>query len=775
MTQHPPNRLAASTSPYLLQHARNPVEWYPWGEEAFEAARRRGVPIFLSIGYSTCYWCHVMERESFEDPAIAALLNEHFVCVKVDREERPDVDDVYMQATLAVRGQGGWPMTLFLEPASLKPFWCATYIPPAPRHQMPGLPRVVEGISNAWTHQRESVLAQADAIAEAVGHELTQGPPPTALGSAHAADAVAALLRLFDRTHGGFGSAPKFPQPVYLDLLLGARRHAAPETVSAIDAALRHTLDRMACGGIHDHLAGGFHRYSVDAHWTVPHFEKMLYDNALLAATYARASAELGEPAYARVASGVCEYLLREMRLPGGAFASAQDAEVHHREGLNYLWTTDQLVSTLGPDDARFAADLFGVSRGPNFQDPHHPDDPPASVLRLDDRPDRLAQRLGFPADTFLDRFDRVRRTLYDARLTRDQPARDDKVLTAWNGLAIDALAQAGALLRRPDLVAAAAAAARFVLTALRTPSGGLLRVWRDGRAHTDAFLEDYVFLALGLLALDDAEPSGPWLGHTRDLMAKARDLFRDADGSWFDAGAQARDLFVRPRSAHDGALPAASTVTLHVLLDLAARGAGTGVADDALRLLRSISGRIHASPTGSANAVRALLRVFADPGLRERAIHLGVVDPGAVAARATTGPGDFTPVEILADVDRVALAPGEPARVQLKVRVAPGYHVIAADPGPNQQGLIPFRVTSQGGRGLGVYADYPPGTPYPPGVTSSEQVLVYAGEFDLEAVLEPDGEWDGRPLLAVVFQACTDSECLAPSVLELDIAIDRP
>ncbi|MCU0689633.1 MAG: DUF255 domain-containing protein, partial [Phycisphaerales bacterium] len=346
----PSNRLAAERSPYLLQHAHNPVDWWPWGPEALAEARRRDVPIFLSIGYSTCYWCHVMERECFENATIGRQMSEQFLCIKVDREERPDLDDVYMAAVQMLTGHGGWPMSVFLEPHTLKPFWAGTYFPPVPARGLPSFPQVLTRLSTAWSARRSEVLQQADSVAEALRERLALSEvTPVLVGPKHVGMAVQTLLTIFDRTDGGFGRAPKFPQPVYLDLLLTVRQHLGEEGVrAAADHALKLTLDRMATGGMFDQLAGGFHRYSVDTHWLVPHFEKMLYDQAQLLPVYAQASIIYGDPWYAQIARRIATYLRTEMTSPHGAFYSAQDAEVDGREGLNYVWTPRQITDALG-------------------------------------------------------------------------------------------------------------------------------------------------------------------------------------------------------------------------------------------------------------------------------------------------------------------------------------------------------------------------------------------------------------------------------------------
>ncbi len=783
------NRLAGETSPYLLQHAHNPVDWYPWGDEAFAEARRRNVPVFLSIGYATCYWCHVMERESFENEAVAAAMNDGFVCVKVDREERPDVDDLYMAATQTLSGRGGWPMTCFLEPEGRRPFWAGTYFPPEPRMGMPGLPQVLRAISDAWSGKRDDLLEQAREVAGHVAAHLAAVGAPVAVGLGQVGEAARTLLGMLDRVHGGFGAAPKFPQPVFLELLLDVRENAGDEaTTQAVDQAVRLTLDRMACGGIHDHVGGGFHRYSVDERWLVPHFEKMLYDNAQLAALYARAARVYGDEFYARTARDTVEYVLREMTLHseaaaaeaslggepvmGGPFFSAQDAEVGGHEGVNYLWTPEQVREALG-GDGEFAIKVYGLDKGPNFRDPHHPDDPPANVLRLADRPENLAKAMGMEPSAFLARLDSVNRKLYSVRAARPQPRLDDKVLTSWNGLMIAGMARAGTALGEPRYIHAAGRAADFVLGGMRDEGGELLRTCRAGQAKIPGFLEDYAFFIDGLLALHAAEGgsgTGMRLDQARTLADQASMLFGDpVHGGYFDTRAGQSDLFVRARSTHDGAIPSGSSAMLHALIELYERTAAQNYLDQAVACVASVSAAIARSPISAANATRAVLRLIASG--EAIAQRLGALGPEPAAGDIEDAAGEgFTPVEIYAATDRIQVGTGTPAELQLVLKIADGYHINAADPGPGGAGLMPLRVGVINGSGITVYADYPKGEPYGPG----GELLVHRGQLELTVAVERSGEWSGRPILALTYQACTDSECLAPTTAELDVAVDR-
>ncbi len=777
---HGPNRLAQESSPYLLQHAHNPVNWWPWCAEAFEEARRRDVPVFLSIGYSTCYWCHVMERESFEDDATAAVMNERFVAIKLDREERPEIDDIYMAATQVLTGHGGWPMSVFLEPTGLRPFWTGTYYPPAPRHGLPSFKQVLEGMSDAYAEKRPEVMEQARRLGEAVEEHLASGGDPdgraVAIGKSQVSGAVGALLKMFDRTDGGFGRAPKFPQPVYLDLLIDARRHAGDDgTKAAIDQALRFTLDRMAAGGMFDQIGGGFHRYSVDAHWTVPHFEKMLYDNALLLGVYADAARAYGDGAYARVVGRTIEYLLREMVIGGRAFATAQDAEVDGREGLNYVWTRAQVMESLGEEDGTWACRVYGLETGPNFKDPHHPNEPAVNVLRLEDRPERVAAGLGMDEAEFVKRLDRVNAGLMRARSGRKQPHLDDKIIAGWNGLLIAGLARAGDLDSRA--LGAARRAANFIIEHMVDEEGTLYRIAKVGTDGTvgvkhAAPLEDYAFVMHGLttLALRSEQDRQTGVTVARALAARARDQFWDEDGGGFyDTIPEAPDLFVRARSTYDGAIPCGTSVMIHALIDLHELTGERAYLEDAVGAMAAISGAIASSPVSTANSTRALLRLLAG----------GMIEDAGEPAQAGDDEeqGLRTPVEVYAGVDRVNLGEDAPAEVMLKVRILPGYHVISPrspvfESDAGSPSLVPLHVHVINGTGVRAYADYPVGV----ALEGGAGINGIKGEFEMRVALEREVgvAWSGTPLLAITFQACTATECERVRMLELDVAIDR-
>jgi uncharacterized protein YyaL (SSP411 family) len=543
------NQLAGETSPYLLQHAGNPVDWRPWGEEAFALARELDRPVLLSVGYSACHWCHVMERESFEDEATAQLMNDNFVSIKVDREERPDVDGLYMTAVVSQTGQGGWPMTVFLLPDG-RPFYGGTYFPPEARGGLPGFGQVLEGIAEAYRERRELVERQASEMAANL-QEGRLGPPPAGfqLTEATLLDALLTLRGQHDERNGGFGRAPKFPPHSVLTFLLRMHRRSGSE--EALAMALR-TLRHMADGGIHDQLGGGFHRYAVDAIWLVPHFEQMLYDNALLARAYLAAWQVTGDEQWREVAEGVLDYLLRELALEHGGFASAQDADTDGVEGATFTWTPAQLRAVLSAEDAEFAEKTWGVTGEGNFEG--------ATVLSLVAAPEGAEGRA---------RLARVRAKLLEARAARPQPALDDKALASWNGMALAALAEGARLCRRPDLLAAAERCAAFLLGPLSRPDGGLWRTHRAGRSQVPGFLDDYAQVAVGLHELYLATRDHAYLVESRRLALLACERFGAPDGAFFDTAHDAEQLVARPRELDDNPTPSGSATLAALLVRL--------------------------------------------------------------------------------------------------------------------------------------------------------------------------------------------------------------
>ncbi len=582
-SQRHTNRLANETSPYLLQHAHNPVDWFPWGPDALTRAKLLDRPIFLSIGYAACHWCHVMERESFEDEATAVFLNDHFIAIKVDREERPDLDQVYMGAVQALTGGGGWPMSVFLTPEG-RPFYGGTYFPDTPRHGLPSFRQLLEGIDLAWRTQRAEleqtgvrlvaglVAGTRTAASEAPGPDLLERAVTLIEGSA-------------DAINGGWGGAPKFPQPMTIELLL--RRAAAGES-RALPVA-RRALDRMADGGIHDQLGGGFHRYATDGRWLVPHFEQMLYDNAQLARVYLHAWALTGEVRHRTVAMGTLDYLLRELRTADGAFAASQDADTGGVEGATFTWRAEEIRGALGEDAALFST-AYGVTAGGNWEG--------VTILSRVRTGAELAQLYGLPVREVEDRLATARERLLALRGDRPQPARDDKALAAWNGLAIGALADAarmlgfaaeaagadgegaagGAIAGNATLAAAARRyreaaeqAVTTILDGLLSPDGRLGRSWKDGRVSGQGVLEDYANLADGLLALYEATFEERWFTAARGLMDSVLTRFTDPDGGFFDTATDHERLVTRPKDSQDNATPSGGAMATFVLLRLAA------------------------------------------------------------------------------------------------------------------------------------------------------------------------------------------------------------
>jgi uncharacterized protein YyaL (SSP411 family) len=584
------NALAQETSPYLLQHRDNPVDWLPWGQEALARAQRLDRPLLVSIGYSACHWCHVMERESFEDAGVAALMNERFVCVKVDREERPDVDAIYMEAVQGMTGRGGWPLNVFLTPEGV-PFYGGTYFPPEPRYGAPSWREVLVAVLDAWVERGAEFSAARDQIAGQLtgGGHLQPSQEPVTVPALDGA--VAALERYFDPDHGGFGKAPKFPQAPVIEFLLARARTSAGPRADGVEAAMAlDTLHAIAAGGIHDQLAGGFHRYSVDATWTVPHFEKMLYDTALLARAYVQAYEISGEQALADTCRRSLDWALREMRAPHGGFYCAVDADSEGAEGAYYVWTAAEIRTALG-DDADAAIAWLGVTEKGNFSDPHHPR-PGSNVLTAAGPEPEPEQR------------ERIRRRLLAVRAERTPPALDDKCLTSWNALMISALADAGAALEEPRYLEAANACAEFVLGSLRDERGRLLRCYAGATARLDAYLEDHAFLLEALLALFEATCQQRWLdeatGLAHDIIARFSDPER---GGFFATAADSEPLIARRKDLEDSPIPAgpsSAALGLLRLAELSAVEAYRSAAMGTLALLAEIAPR-HPAAFGHA------------------------------------------------------------------------------------------------------------------------------------------------------------------------------
>ena len=652
-----PNRLAQETSPYLLQHANNPVDWYPWGPEALAKAQSDVKPIFLSIGYAACHWCHVMEHESFEDEQTARYLNDHFVPIKVDREERPDLDAIYMEAVQAMTGRGGWPMSVFLTPDG-KPFYGGTYFPNSARYGMPSFRDVLEGVAEVWSDRRGEAEDSGNRVAAAIAAEQlgrragraasapTTTTPPATGGTPRPQDAaqraendpldgaileaaVARLADTFDWANGSWGGAPKFPQSMTLEFLL--RRAVGPDDAGAISATpnedparerllrmVTKTLDAMADGGIRDQLGGGFHRYSTDEVWLAPHFEKMLYDNAQLARVYLHAWQLTGEPRYRDVAESTIDYVAREMTVPESGFTASQDADSEGEEGRFYVWTLPEIEAVLGDsgdsgDNAALFATAYDVRTIGNWEG--------KTILRRVRSDAELQALFGSGADSteIPTRLARARGRLFEARERRVRPARDDKALASWNGLMLAAVAEAGRALDRADYRDLAERNATFLLERLRTPEGRLRRSWKDGRATLNGYLEDYANVAEGLLALYETTFDPRWFAAARELMDAALDHFADPEGGLFDTSDDHETLVARPKGLQDNAVPSGNAMAVTVLLKLAAWTGEGRYRDAAEAALRTVVPYLGRYPTGFAQWLIAF--DFALAPVREIAI----------------------------------------------------------------------------------------------------------------------------------------------------------
>ena len=647
------NQLIHETSPYLLQHAHNPVDWYAWGEEALRKAKEFDRPILLSVGYSACHWCHVMERESFENEEIAQIMNENFVSIKVDREERPDIDAIYMQAVQALTGQGGWPMTVFLLPDG-RPFYGGTYFPPRDRQYgreaMPGFPRVLMTMAEAYKNHREQIEEQAAQI----GDYLQKRSSAPLMGRGSAAPLGALPLEMlgtasrelaaaFDSTHGGFGNAPKFPNTMSLEFLLRMHLHRERGEIGSKATApekeiVETTLRKMANGGIYDQLGGGFHRYSVDAEWLTPHFEKMLYDNALLSRVYLHAYLLTGDPFYRRIVEETLDYVAREMVSPEGGFYSTQDADSEGVEGKFFTWTPEEVKAILSEKIAELFMLYYDVTEQGNFEG--------KNILHVERDAHAVADAAHVTLERLQHALQRGRAALFAAREQRVKPGRDEKILTSWNGLMLRSFAEAARHLGRADYLQIAEKNAGFLLERLMR-EGRVLRAYKDGRAKVKGFLEDYTFLADGLLALYEADFEPRWFVEARRLVDEAIRLFGDEqNGGFFDTGSDAEELVSRPKDIMDNALPAGNSMAIDVLLRLAAFTGEEGYRQRADDYLRSLADIMAQHPQSFGHALGAL--DFAMSPVKEFAI---IGDGQASDTRALLGVinGRFLPNSVLA------------------------------------------------------------------------------------------------------------------------------
>jgi uncharacterized protein YyaL (SSP411 family) len=737
----PANRLANEASPYLQLHAHNPVDWYPWGDEAFARARAEDKPIFLSVGYSTCFWCHVMEREVFSNREIAAVMNEHFINIKVDREERPDIDEIYMMATQLLTGSGGWPNSVFLTPQG-EPFFAGTYFPPEDQGRRPGFPRVLARLSDAWENRREDVL-QAAARARAQIETQTAAPP----SSNTSFDPKQLLIRAADQLeqsyeseHGGFSERTKFPNPTKLELLLTA--HQAGANAQALEI-VTHTLDEMALGGIYDHLGGGFHRYSTERTWSIPHYEKMLYDNAQLLGLYARAFEITGRPLYMQVTLDIANYLEREMRHAEGGFYAAQDAEVDGHEGKSYLWTRQEIESLLGPTRA---ADFLSVYQLAPMQE----GDGDALRVSLPIEPALEHHQAKSDAE-LLARFAKDRGVLLKARQQRKQPLRDDKVLAAWNGLTIRGLVEAARATKRPDFLKLAESAANFVLERLLDEDGALHRSYISGQVREQAVLDDYAYLADALLALHSATGNPRWLAAARGLADRMIRDFEDTTSGGFYLTSGSPDLFARPRRIADDVEPSGPGVALRVLLTLADRTTEARYSQAAQRTIAAFGGAFERSPAEVGTAVAAVADAAAQPvtaGLAEKhptqsLALLRSEDHVRIGARRAAGDGSLV----------------------VSVTIDPGWHINA------NPASLPFLVATAveiEGSDQRLAIEYPEGTPFAPSF-SPEAISTYQGAIEIPLEFGPSGR-DAATGIAVRYQACDETRCLPPATSRIDL-----
>jgi uncharacterized protein YyaL (SSP411 family) len=668
------NRLAAEKSPYLLQHAHNPVDWFPWGEEAFAKARAEDRPIFLSIGYATCHWCHVMERESFESVEIASILNASYVPIKVDREERPDIDHVYMTVCQALTGSGGWPLTVILTPDA-RPFLAGTYFPPESRFGRPGLRDVLYQVLSAWEGQRHRVEDVAGQIVEAVRGEFA-GHPGERPDASLLTKAFEHLVQRFDEEYGGFGTAPKFPTPHQLTFLL--RYHARTGDGRALDMVER-TLRWIRRGGVYDQLGFGAHRYSTDREWLVPHFEKMLYDQALLLVAYAETHQSTGDPLYASVAREIAAYVTRDLTAPEGAFFSAEDADSEGEEGKFYVWTSEEIASLLGPEEAALFARVYGAEPKGNWIDPAMGHLAGTNILHLTEDPIAVARETGLDPAAMAKRLERDRTALLEARSRRPRPLRDDKVLTAWNGLMVAALAKASVALDEPRLAEAAVRAMSFLERNLVRSDGRLFARWRDGEAAHLGYLDDYAFLAWGSLELYEATFDPRHLERALALAGDMERLFWDErEGAFFFTGSDAAPLLARTKEIYDGAIPSGNSVAVQVLLRLARMTGRSELERRAEETVRAFAGSLARLPGAHTQLLGALDFAF---GPTREVVVAGPAGAPETQALLRVARAGFSPRTVF-----LLREPGEPGEAlarlapfiaaQLPVNGAPAAYV---------------------------------------------------------------------------------------------------
>ena len=723
------NRLIHETSPYLLLHAHNPVEWYPWDDEALARAKKENKLIFLSVGYSTCYWCHVMEREVFSNPEIAALMNKDFINIKIDREERPDLDEIYMTATQLLTQRGGWPNSVFLTP-DLKPFYAGTYFPPTDVPGRPGFPTILDAVHEAWVTRETEVIESANQISDTIElatsrgfRALTATLPDRSLTTA----ALDYLRTTYSHAYGGFGGAPKFPSPANLEFLLSEYGRVADESLLKM---VTYTLDMMAYGGMYDQIGGGFHRYSVDAKWLVPHFEKMLYDNAQLAKVYLQAHQLTQEPRYRRIAEEIFSFVFREMTAPEGGFYAALDAETDAEEGKYYVWTADEIQKILGKKQAARFAEVYGVDKGPNFEG--------KNVLYVPN---------GAAAEDVLKEVESARERLLTARFDREYPLLDTKIIVNWNGLMIDALAYGYQVLGKERYLIAASKAAQFILDTLKKPDGELCHTYTAGVVKQDVYLDDYAFFVQGLLGLYQATGDEEWLNSAKGLTDAMIQLFwDDKNGGFYYTKADAKHLIVRTKKPYDSAIPSGNAVAVANLLAF-----GTDYRGYAEETLQSFAQSMSQSPSSFMYMHIALNRYLT------AGEDSGAATPSIVSATA----------EVKSQDNGIY-------NIELSLKIAADWHINANPAG--QDNLIPTTIT--------VGADIPfeiISVAYPKGRStrfefSSESLNVYEENLTIPLLLKqkPNMKYDESvPItLQLTYQPCNETECLLPQTLDIPLEV---
>ncbi len=753
------NRLINETSPYLLLHAHNPVDWYPWGDEAISRAKKENKPIFLSVGYSTCYWCHVMERKVFSHTEIAKQMNENFINIKIDREERPDLDEIYMTATQLLIQHGGWPNSVFLTP-DLKPFYAGTYFPPTDQPNRPGFPTILEAVNDAWRTREDEVIESANKITQFIEVATSKGfttliEKPIDLSLI--TDAVEFLKSNYDKAYGGFSTAPKFPSPSNLEFLLREyERRSKLDKSSKDDNSLlqmvTHTLDRMAYGGIYDQIGGGFHRYSVDAKWLVPHFEKMLYDNALLAKLYLQAYHITKKPLYRRIAKEIFTFIEREMTHSDGGFYSAIDAETDAVEGKYYVWTEDEIKGLLDKKDVKQFNTIYGVEKGTNFEG--------KNVLYVpeNDKSEEAIQSLSSSIEKLL-----------NARYERERPLLDTKILVSWNGLMIDALAYGYQVLEEEQYYTAASKAAQFILDTLTKPDGELWHLSTSNVARFDGFLDDYAFFIQGLLTLHEASGEEKWLVSAQELTQKMIKLFwDDMNGGFYYTKADDKQLIVRTKKPHDSAIPSGNAVAVNNLLilqekinNLPTKNAHVNYREYADTTLRSFAQAMDETPSSFMHmlySLNAYLNSQEDNNSPQESI---VTDTS-------------TQPIVTANADILATSKSREIEVKVQVNIKDGWHINANPTG--QENLIPTTISVPVDSSISI-SD----VKYPKGKSvkfefSADSLNVYEGTMTFTLKIKPKENLtlkkNDQILLKLNYQACNETECLLPQTLDLPLTI---